>query len=151
MMNAADIHDPAQKAYVDFAREIDAYIAEKYPKLASRRVVATEDSMEKLLVTSDGADSHFIAPRSYLYVILSAETDAGAPVELFKAFGGRGTFDIQFTDPSALHDGIGVETVVFRVGNGKPDVLHGVFPVLHGAAPLLPLPRDAVEDVQEGT
>ena len=106
MMNAADIHDPAQKTYVDFAREIDAYIAEKYPKLASRRVVATEDSMEKLLVTSDGADSHFIAPRSYLYVILSAETDAGAPVELFKAFGGRGTFDIQFTDPSALHAGI---------------------------------------------
>jgi len=99
----ADIHDPAQKAYVDFAREVDAYIARKYPNLASRRVVSTEDSMEKLLVISDGTDAHIIAPRSYLYVILDAQTDAGAPVEVFKAFGGSGTFDVNFTDPFALY------------------------------------------------
>ncbi|MBR6164730.1 MAG: TldD/PmbA family protein [Clostridia bacterium] len=99
----AELHDPEQKIYVDFAREVDAYIAEHYPKLASRRVVSTEDSMEKLLVVSDGADAHIIAPRSYLYVMMTAQTDAGAPVELFKAFGGRGTFDLNFADPSALY------------------------------------------------
>ena len=102
----ADINDPAQKVYTDFVREVDAYIAGKYPKLASRRVIATEDSMEKLLVVSDGMDSHFIAPRSYVYVVLSSETGSGAPVELFRAFGGKGTFDMNFTDSSAMYEGI---------------------------------------------
>ena len=101
-----DIHDPAQKIYVDFAREADAYIAKKYPNLVSRRVISTEDSMEKLIVTSDGASGHILAPRSYVYVMMTAQTDAGAPVELFKAFGGKGTFDQTFTDPAALYAGI---------------------------------------------
>ena len=101
-----DIHDPTQKAYVDFARETDEYVAMHCPKLTSRKVIATEDSMEKLLKVSDGRDAHIISPRSYIYVILSAETPAGAPVELFKAFGGSGTFDVNFTDPSALYAGI---------------------------------------------
>lgn len=99
----ADIYDCAQKVYVDFVREVDAYIAKRYPKLISRRLVAMEDSMEKLLVVSDGTDAHFIAPRSYVYVMMSAQTNEGAPVELFKAFGGKGTFDLNFADPSALY------------------------------------------------
>ena len=98
-----DIHEPAQKVYVDFAREVDAYIAKHYPKLVARRLVSTEDSMEKLIVTSDGADGHIIAPRSYLYVMMTAQTDEGTPVELFKAFGGKGTFDLNFPDPAALY------------------------------------------------
>ena len=98
-----DINDCAQKIYVDFAREIDAYIAKRYPTLISRRLVAMEDSMEKLLVVSDGTDTHFIAPRSYIYVMMSAQTNEGVPVELFKAFGGKGTFDLNFTDPSLLY------------------------------------------------
>ena len=99
----ADIHDLAQKVYVDFAREADAYIAKRYPELTSRRIVAMEDSMEKLLVVSDGADGHIIAPRSYVYVMMTAQTKDGMPVDLFKAFGGKGTFDQQFTDPSNLY------------------------------------------------
>ena len=101
-----DFNDPAQKVYVDFAREVDEYIAARCPKLTSRKVIATEDSMEKLLKVSDGRDAHILSPRSYVYVMLSAETPAGSPVELFKAFGGSGTFDVNFTDPSALHKGI---------------------------------------------
>lgn len=101
-----DFHDPAQKVYVDFAREVDAYIAAHCPKLTSRKVLATEDSMEKLLKVSDGMDAHILSPRSYIYVFLTAETPAGAPVEQFKAFGGSGTFDVNFTDPAALYDGI---------------------------------------------
>lgn len=95
------IHDPAQKLYIDFTRALDDYIVKHCPKLLSRRVVAMEDSMEKLLVTSDGMDAHTVLPRSYVAVILTAETDAGAPVELFKALGGEGTFDLNFTDPAA--------------------------------------------------
>ncbi|MBQ0109116.1 MAG: TldD/PmbA family protein [Clostridiales bacterium] len=98
-----DIHDPEQKIYIDFAREIDDYIAKKYPNLASRAVISTEDSMEKLLRVSDGCDSHIIAPRSYIYVFLDSETNDGKPVELFRAFGGEGTFDINFKDPSSLY------------------------------------------------
>ena len=99
-------NDPAQKVYVDFAREVDAYFSAHCPKVTSRKVIATEDSMEKLLKVSDGRDAHILSPRSYIYVFLSAETPAGAPVELFKSFGGSGTFDINFTDPSVLYDGI---------------------------------------------
>ena len=103
MPTQADIKDDEQKVYVDFAHEVDAYIAKKYPKLMSRTLVSMEDSMEKLIVTSDGASGHILAPRSYLYVVMSAQTDAGAPVELHKVFGGRGTFGTNFTDPSALY------------------------------------------------
>ena len=100
---SADIHDPAQKVYIDFSKALDAYIAEKYPVLLSRTIVATEDSMEKLLVTSDGMDSHTILPRSYCYVFMTSQTPDGQPVELFKSFGGEGTFDLNFTDPSAWY------------------------------------------------
>ena len=59
--------------------------------------------MEELIVTSDGASGHILAPRSYIYVVLTAQTDAGTPVELFHAFGGRGTFGTNFADPAKLH------------------------------------------------
>ena len=81
----------------------DAYIAEKYPNLMSRTVVAMEDSMEKLIVTSDGASGHILAPRSYTYVVLTAQTDAGTPVELYQAYGGSGVFGANFADPAQLH------------------------------------------------
>ena len=101
-----DIRDPAQKEYIEAAKALDAYVAEHCPKLLSRRVVAMEDSMEKLLATSDGMDAHVIAPRSYCYVILTAATDEGAPVEILRSFGGEGTFDKNFADPSAYFGGI---------------------------------------------
>ena len=88
---------------MDFAREVDAYIAKRYPDLVSRRVVAMEDSMEKLIVVSDATDAHILAPRSYVYVMMTAQTKDGNPVDLFKAFGGKGTFDMNFTDPAALY------------------------------------------------
>ena len=99
----ADINDSEQKLYVDFSREVDAYIAKRYPELVSRRLVAMEDSMEKLIVVSDATDAHIIAPRSYVYVMMTAQTKDGAPVDLFKAFGGKGTFDLNFKDPAALY------------------------------------------------
>ena len=99
----ADIRACEQKAYVDFAREADAYIAKRYPDLISRRLVAMEDSMEKLIVVSDATDAHILAPRSYVYVIMTAQTKDGTPVELYKAFGGKGTFDQNFPDPADLY------------------------------------------------
>ena len=103
MPDQEDIRDAEQKAYIDFARAVDDYISRKYPKLMSRTLVAMEDSMEKLIVTSDGASGHILAPRSYMYVVMSAMTDAGTPVELHKPFGGRGTFESNFSDPAAYY------------------------------------------------
>ena len=94
------VNDPVQRVYTDFIREVDNYIVKHYPKLISRRLTATEDSMEKLLVVSDGVDAHTVLPRSYIYVTLTAETNAGMPVNVFRAFGGEGTFDVNFTDPT---------------------------------------------------
>ena len=100
------IQDAPQKRYVEFAKELDAYITTKYPKLSSRSVVAMEDSMEKIICTSDGYDGHICAPRSYIYVFLNTETASGIPIELFVPMGGSGTFPENFTDPSLCYSKI---------------------------------------------
>ncbi|MCI9436991.1 MAG: TldD/PmbA family protein [Lachnospiraceae bacterium] len=98
-----DIQDTDQKRYVEFAKALDGYITEKYPKLSSRSVIVMEDSMEKIICTSDGYDGHICAPRSYIYVFLNTETASGTPIELFKAIGGSGIFTKNFTDPALLY------------------------------------------------
>ena len=103
IVTANDIENADQKIYIDFVRELDAYIEKTYKDLASRTVVAYEDSMEKDLVTSDGIDAHTLIPRSYVYIILSAETPSGQPVELFESPGGEGTFGEFFKDPAQLY------------------------------------------------
>ena len=100
------IQDAAQKHYIEFAKELDSYITAHCPKLSSRSVVAMEDSMEKIICTSDGYDGHICAPRSYVYVFLNSETTSGTPIELFVPFGGSGTFLENFTDPSLCYSKI---------------------------------------------
>lgn len=97
-----DILDTDQKRYVEFASQLDAYITEKYPGLSSRSVIVSEDSMEKIICTSDGCSGHICAPRSYIYVFLNSETTSGTPIELFKPLGGAGNFSDNFTDPALL-------------------------------------------------
>ena len=97
------LQDTDQKQYVEFAKALDAYITDKYPGLSSRSVIAMEDSMEKIICTSDGYDGHICAPRSYIYVFMNTETPSGTPVELFKTMGGSGIFTENFTDPALLY------------------------------------------------
>ena len=101
---AYDIPNAEQKTYIDFLQGLDAHIAAGYPNLVSRTLVAFEDSMEKMLVTSDGADAHTIIPRSYVYLILDAMTKDGVPVELYVSPGGLGTFGERFKDPADLYE-----------------------------------------------
>ncbi len=103
-----EVTETEQKRYIDFAREIDDHIQRKYPSLASRTIVAKEDSMEKILRVSDGCDAHTVLQRSYLYVFMNAETPDGKPVELFKAFGGSGGFGTNFTDASSFYEDIDI-------------------------------------------
>ena len=93
-----EIMDTVQKEAIEACRAVDRYLNEKYPKLLSRTVVYTEDSQDKIILTSDGASGHVTYPRCYLYVTLAAESASGEPVELFKAFGGVGGFRDHFTD-----------------------------------------------------
>lgn len=97
-----EIMDTEQKRYIEFCKEVDAYIVDKYPKLSSRSVILSADSMEKLIYTSDGYNGHIASPRSYIYVFLNTESVSGAPLELFKALGGSGNFGDRFTDPALL-------------------------------------------------
>ena len=98
-----DFNDIEQKRYLDFIQPLDEYIRNKYPNLSSRMLVATADSMEKQILTSDGYAAHTLAPRGYVYVFLNSQTDDGAPVEVFQSFGGSGSFDTRFNDPARLH------------------------------------------------
>ena len=93
--------DAEQSAYLDYLRELDGWVA-TLPNLVSRRLVIACDSTEKHLVTGDGAEAHTAIPRCYLYVILTAETKDGAPIELYKTFGGFGGFRDWFGDPAVL-------------------------------------------------
>ena len=99
------LYDAPQGIYIDFARAVDARVTARCPHIVSRRIVAYEDSTEKLLRVSQGQDAHTISPRSYCYIFLTAETPAGVPVELFDVAGGAGVFSENFSDPAAL-DGL---------------------------------------------
>lgn len=97
------ISDTGQKRYLDFCKEVDAYIAKTYPKLSSRSVILSMDSMEKRICTSDGYDGHTTCPRAYVYVVLNAESASSVPVELDTPVGGFGNFEDVFSDPALLY------------------------------------------------
>lgn len=99
----ADFADLPQKTYIDFLSGLDSYVKDHCKKLTSRRLAVSCDSMEKLIATSDGYTAHILAPRSYVYIFMTAEAHDGSPVELFVPLGTRGTFDRNFTDPALLH------------------------------------------------
>lgn len=96
--------DVPQKVLLDFARELDDYICNKYPDLSSRSVILACDSTEKLLHVSTGSSSYSVSPRSCIYVAMSAEANDGSNVELFDIMGcSRGYFTEVFTTPDALY------------------------------------------------
>ena len=106
-LTAYDLTDVEQKSYIEFIQALDGYIVKKYPDLMSRTVIATADSMEKLLCVSNGTDGHSVIPRSYIYVIMTLPGPDGKPVELFKVIGGGcGTFDRNYSRPEDLHEEI---------------------------------------------
>lgn len=102
-----DFIDVPQKTLLDYARETDDYIQNKYPDLASRSVMIRCDSIERLLHVSTGSFAHTISPRACLYVSMTAEATDGTNVELFDVMEcGRGYFTELFHDPSELYEKI---------------------------------------------
>ena len=101
-----DIVDTDQKTIIEMCKTVDSYIETKYPDLTSRTVVYYEDSQDRIVYTSDAYNGHLVTPRCYVYVMMSAETKDGVPVELFKAFGGYGGFHDHFDKPGEHFPGI---------------------------------------------
>ncbi|NLY90515.1 MAG: TldD/PmbA family protein [Firmicutes bacterium] len=92
---------PRPEHLVAFLKEIDNYMATKYPSLAGRAVTLNCSELNKTLLTSDGASAYSRLPRSLLKIDMTVE-QAGAPVHLQEVFGGRGEFEDLFTTPAHL-------------------------------------------------
>ena len=92
------IVDAEQKIIIEACRALDAYLEKRYPDLTSRSVVYSEDSQDRILYASDACNGHAVSPRCYIYVMMTLQTKDGVPVELFKAFGGSGSFTDRFSD-----------------------------------------------------
>ncbi len=100
------IEEVPQEIYIEYLRRLDEYIEKNCPSLVSRSVSVREDSMEKMLLVSDGMDAHTAAPRSYVYVFMTAETPDGTPVDMFAPIGGSGIFTENFTTPDKLFENV---------------------------------------------
>ena len=95
-----------QSAVLDFLRGLDDHIRETYPDLRSRTVQLADLDMEKRLYNSDGSDAYSNVTRSLVIVNLVCDDQAGTPVALRKAYGGRGQFEDVFDSPETLHGAI---------------------------------------------
>lgn len=100
------IIDFEQKKLVDLCRQVDDYIVTKYPKLKSRTVIYREDTMEKVICTSDAMDGHVAYPRCALYFVLNMESKDGQPLEHMGLVGGFGHADDNFKDLSEVYEKI---------------------------------------------
>ncbi|WP_026510456.1 TldD/PmbA family protein [Butyrivibrio sp. LC3010] len=100
------IIDFEQKRLVDLCKEIDAHIEKTYPDLLSRVVAYREDTMEKIIVTSDAADGHVAYPRTTLYVTLNMTSKDGQPVEVSDAVGGFGHIEDNYSDLAKIYEKI---------------------------------------------
>ncbi len=92
----------AQSFYVDAVRQADEYIAKKYPDLESRSVVASGDSVEKFILTSDAGCGHTLLPRGYMYITFTVNGPEGEPVQAHRILGGAGSFEETFASLDAL-------------------------------------------------
>ena len=92
-----NIVDFEQKRIIETCKAIDDHIIKTYPDLVSRTVVYSEDSQDKIIYTSDAFSGHVTNPRCYIYVMMTANSKKdNAPLELFQAFGGAGSFEDNF-------------------------------------------------------
>ncbi len=101
--------DVPQKILLDYARQLDDYISNKYTDLTSRAVIVGTDCIEKLLHVSTGSFSHSLSPRSCIYVSMSAQANDGSNVELFDVMNcGKGFFTQLFTTPEELYEKVDI-------------------------------------------
>jgi TldD protein len=92
----------SQQEIMDFIREVDSYIASKYPNLSERLVALRCLDMERSLITSDEAHHYTLLPRTNFIVSMTVDK-GGEPVNLYEVFGGLGQFEDVLTAPKDLY------------------------------------------------
>ena len=92
---------------ISFIKDLDAYIVKKYKQISSRKIFISNLDMEKNLLTSSGAESYSMTPRSLLYMILTVENE-NEPVELMDVFGGLGQLEDNFDSPDVFYSKIDI-------------------------------------------
>jgi TldD protein len=94
-----------QKEIIEFLMKLDEYIKINCKDLSSRVIALQTLDMEKSLLTSTGSTSYSLIPRSLIYISMTI-TKVGAPIELYKSFGGFGQFEDVFKFHQELFAGI---------------------------------------------
>lgn len=85
---------------------LHAHIAGRYPGLGAVRMLMQDERHEKRVATSDGSETFNTIARALLHVILVAEDDAGAPVEVWTSVTGKGSLADLDLSVSALEPGL---------------------------------------------
>lgn len=96
-----------QQEIMNFIREVDTYIASKYPNLSERVVSLRCLDMERSLITSDGAHLYTLLPRTNFIVSMTVDKN-GEPISLYEVFGGLGQFEDVFLSPKDLYNKIDI-------------------------------------------
>jgi TldD protein len=91
----------SHREYLEFLREIDAYLQKTYPGLSTREVWLSSQTIEKRLLTSEGAVARTIVPRVKLGVGMTVIKN-GEPTECLEPLGGLGEFEDHFDRPEDL-------------------------------------------------
>ena len=102
----------SQKYWIDFIRDIDGYLENKYPELLSRNIMMAGLDMEKSLFTSDGSEAYSMIPRAILYLMLSIEKD-GSPISIGNPWGGLGQLEDTFFTPADYY--LEIDTLVEKL------------------------------------
>ncbi|MBL4934296.1 TldD/PmbA family protein [Clostridium sp. YIM B02515] len=92
----------SQQEIMDFIREVDSYMASKYPNLSERVVSLRCLDMEKSLITSDGACLYSLLPRSNFIISMTVVKNE-EPISLYDVFGGLGQFEDNFSSPKDFY------------------------------------------------
>ncbi len=92
----------SQREIMAFTKEVDEHIQQKYPDLSSRTIRLNSLTIEKTLITSDGASLYSLWPRTMFSIFLSITKD-GDTVDIYNSMGNRGHFEDLFTSPQDLY------------------------------------------------
>ncbi len=94
----------SQNQIMNFLKEIDTYILNKYPNV-SRRINLNSIDVEKTLLTSNGTESYLYWPGTWLIIELTVKKE-NVPYVLYQSNGGLGNFEDNFDKPENLYSKI---------------------------------------------
>ncbi len=95
----------SQNEINEYIKEIDNYVAKKYPSLVKRSITLSCSDIEKNLITSAGSICYSMTPNTLLVIHLTTIKD-GKPVELFEYWGGLGQFEDVLHNPEQHYSDI---------------------------------------------